>query len=183
MHIEMQSKESTQKNQHDWHSEWIEIGQIAGAHGIKGEVKVQTFSRHPKDVLQYDQWWLMFEHPEPFLIEEGRVSKNHQVVVRFKKVKDRNQAETLKGVMVVVKASQLPKLPEGEYYWRDVMGLKVVNQNDEVLGKVTKIHETGANDVLQIDGNEERLIPWVDQFVKRIDLENGIIRVDWEDVE
>ena len=93
---------------------------------------------------------------------------------------DRNAAEKLKGLLVAVPRSSLPKQDGDEYYWSDLIGLTVINEAGEPMGKVTNLLETGANDVLCVQGNDsEILIPFVASAIRQVDLKTGTIRVDW----
>jgi len=95
-------------------------------------------------------------------------------------VDDRDGAEALRGLQVAVPRSELPEAGEDEYYWSDLIGLSVVNQQGVVLGKVTELMETGANDVLVVEGEHgQRLIPFVGQFVLNVNLAEASISVDW----
>jgi len=93
----------------------------------------------------------------------------------------REQAATLVGSQIFVSRDQLPATAEDEYYWSDLEGLEVKTTSGELLGRVEKLMETGANDVLVIRGNREHLVPFVPgQYVKHVDLEGGMIEVDWD---
>jgi 16S rRNA processing protein RimM len=94
---------------------------------------------------------------------------------------DREQAATLVGVQIFVRRDQLPTTEKDEYYWSDLEGLEVKTTKGELLGRVEKLMETGANDVLVIRGNREHLVPFIQgQYVTRVDLEDGMIEVDWD---
>jgi 16S rRNA processing protein RimM len=92
---------------------------------------------------------------------------------------DRDAATALRGKEVAVPRAALPAAKENEFYWADLFGLKVVNVVGEELGVVVRIFETGANDVLVVRGERERLIPFVAAVIQKVDLASGIIRVDW----
>ena len=103
------------------------------------------------------------------------------VVARLVGCDDRDQAQSLMGYEIGVYRDQLPETEPGEYYWNDLKGLKVVTLQGESLGIVDHLIETGANDVLVVKGERERLIPFVqDQVVTKVDLDNGEIQVDWD---
>jgi 16S rRNA processing protein RimM len=119
-------------------------------------------------------------------LEEGR-RQGQGIVVRLKGINDRNLASTYSGAEIRVRTAELPELPEGEYYWHQLEGLSVVTQNDECLGKVHHLMETGANDVLVVRATadsidqRERLIPYLpDQVLKEVDLNAARIVVDWD---
>lgn len=112
--------------------------------------------------------------------EQGR-AHGKGVVARLADCTDRDQAQRLIGYEIGIHLDQLPSLPPGEYYWKDLIGLQVVNADGDDFGKVENLLETGANDVLVVKGDRERLIPFVmKQVIVEVDLAEGRIRVDWD---
>ena len=104
------------------------------------------------------------------------------MIAKLHGVDDRQAALDLMQTMIAVSRKDLPELENGEYYWHDLIGLTVIDQQQTTLGTVKTILETGANDVLEVTGDRRRLIPWVnDIYVKSIDLASGVIQVDWQD--
>ena len=113
-------------------------------------------------------------------LAEGR-RQGKGLVARISGIGDRDQAAGLVGEDIAILRSQLPEAVDGDFYWVDLIGLEVVNEDDVSLGKVSKLIETGANAVLVVDGERERLIPFIKgAVVKAVDLDSGTIRVDWE---
>ena len=106
--------------------------------------------------------------------------------IRDRQCPDRDSATALVGREIAVTRQQLPALDEGDYYWRDLLGLQVINLDDVTLGTVANLMETGANDVLVVESHsdgerQERLIPYIrEQVIRHVDLEQGVIRVDWD---
>jgi 16S rRNA processing protein RimM len=130
-------------------------------------------------ILKY-QPWLLGEEGEPVKIVDGR-KQGKGVAALLPGFEDREQAATLVGKQIFVGRDQLPAAGKDEYYWSDLEGLEVKTTKGELLGRVEKLMETGANDVLVIRGNREHLVPFVQgQYVTRVDLENGMIEVDWD---
>ena len=124
--------------------------------------------------------WLLGEQKSPVKIIDGR-KQGKGLVALLPGFEDREQAITLVGQEIFVERDQLPPTVEGEYYWADLEGLEVHTTNGDVLGRVDRLMETGANDVLVIRGEREHLVPFVQgQYVKRVDLEGGLIEVDWD---
>ncbi len=103
-------------------------------------------------------------------------------VARLSGIDDRNAAVEIRGSLVGVPASSFPPPDPGEYYWRDLIGLRVVNSDGTLFGTVERLIETGAHDVLVVKGERERLIPFVERFVTGVVREDGLLRVDWEDI-
>lgn len=161
-------------------SEPIVIGRISGAFGVAGRVKVQAYTRDRDGVLVYDQWligqngrWL------PYELEAGRI-QGKSVVAKLAACDTRDDAERLVGAQIGVMPHQLDPLEEGDYYWYQLLGLEVHSLTGDCLGTVDRLMETGANDVLVVSGDRERLIPYIESVVKRVDLEERRITVDWE---
>ena len=103
------------------------------------------------------------------------------LVAKLDGVVDRDQAAALMDFTVSVDRGQLPENPDGTYYWADLVGLTVTTQQGQQLGTVDYMMETGANDVMVVAGDRERLIPFVlGQVVAKVDLESGLILVDWD---
>jgi len=102
------------------------------------------------------------------------------VLARIEGCTDREAAAALKGAEVAIPRHLLPDNREGEYYWSDLLGMEVVNRRGEHLGRVAKVLETGANNVLVLEGEQELLVPFVDSVILAVDLAGGRLMVDWE---
>jgi len=130
-------------------------------------------------ILAY-QPWLLGEDKRPVNIVDGR-KQGKGLVALLPGYDERELAATLVGQQIFVSREQLPPTAENEYYWSELEGLEVHTVKGELLGRVEKLMETGANDVLVIRGQREHLVPFVQgQYVKHVDLENGLIEVDWD---
>ena len=169
-------------------AEMVLLGRITGAYGIKGWVKVYSYTQPMQAIADYDTWYLRPPGGEAWRPVRLKQGKRHAktVVAQLEACDDRNQAESLAGQEIAIRAEQLPALEaEDEFYWRDLIGLRVINAEDVELGVVEGLMETGANDVLvvvtHIDGRRrERLIPWIfGQAIVAVDTGAGVIRVDW----
>ena len=159
--------------------EQLALGYISAVHGIKGWVKVHSWTRPMEAILDY-QPWLLGEDKRPVKIADGR-KQGKGLAALLPGFKDREQAATLVGLQIFVRRDQLPATDEDEYYWSDLEGLGVHTTKGEVLGRVERLMETGANDVLVIRGEREHLVPFIQgQYVTRVDLEAGLIEVDWD---
>jgi 16S rRNA processing protein RimM len=132
-----------------------------------------------ENLLRYRSWWL--GNSERWEEQEVTQSRVHgaAILAQLAGCEDRDTAAALRGKRVAVPRSALPAAGENEYYWTDLLGLKVANVPGEELGVVVRILETGANDVLVVSGERERLIPFIAEVLREVDLANGIIRVDW----
>ncbi len=167
----------------------LEIGRITGPYGIKGWLKIHSYTEPLENFLSYGRWHLKRRGGyEPVEFDDGRLH-GKGLVAHLKGVDDRTLAESYRGLTVAIPEDALPQLEDGDYYWRDLQGLKVLCQDGEeqvLLGVVDHLIETGANDVLVVTGCDgsvdqvERLIPYLPgDTVTRVDLEAGIIEVDW----
>ena len=161
--------------------ERLVIGRVSGSYGVRGWVKIHSFTEPRENILAYGEIQLGRDGcwRDATLAEGRRQGKG--LVARISGIGDRDQAAGLVGEDIAILRSQLPEAVDGDFYWVDLIGLEVVNEDDVSLGKVSKLIETGANDVLVVDGERERLIPFIrESVVKAVDLDSGTIRVDWE---
>lgn len=159
----------------------IEIGHIIGAHGVRGQVKVFSQTSPRENILTYSPW-LIDQSGRQYLTDVSGKRQGKNVIASLAEVVDRNAAEALSGAKIMIRREQLPELDQGEYYWSQLIGLQVVNQEGVHLGQVDQMMETGANDVLVVQGDRERLIPYViEDVIKSIDLEQQQINVDWKE--
>lgn len=160
--------------------DYVILGRISGIYGVQGWVKVYSETRVRADILGYEQWWL--RRPggwQKVRLIEGRM-QGEGVIARLEGVNDRDAARGLIGTEIAVHRHELPPAKPGEYFWSDLEGLKVVNLDGVVLGTVSHLFETGANDVLVVAGERERLIPFTRDAVKEVDLAGRTLRVDWD---
>lgn len=171
-------------------SNLIDVGRICGVFGVKGWVKVKSSTEPEDNIFSYSPWWLKTKHGvKAFeVVEYQRHSAG--LVVHLKDVDDRDLAQTLNLSNVSIERQQLKELPDGDFYWHQLIGLRVATTfNGELkdLGVVASVLETGANDVLVIkpdDGSvddKERLVPYiVDNYVVSVNLDEQQIIVDWD---
>lgn len=158
----------------------VSLGKIVGLFGVRGWLKVYSETRPREGILQYNPWQVCVAGVwREMKLGEGR-RQGPGVVVRFEGIDERSAAAELVGAEVAVRLEQLPAPVTGEYYWAQLEGLKVVNREGVDLGAVSHLFETGANDVLVVRGERERLIPFTRHAIDKVDLEGGVIRVDWD---
>lgn len=165
----------------------IQLGRINAAYGLKGWVRVFSYTDPVEQIVNYSPWQLR-KSEENFLaqVDKGKLH-GKGVIVLLEGFEGRDQAESLIGHEIWIDRARLPALEPGEYYWNHLEGLKVVNESGVSLGKVDHLMETGANDVLVVKpdtgsiDDRERLIPFVvDDVVKEVNLESAVIVVSWE---
>jgi 16S rRNA processing protein RimM len=158
------------------------IGRISGLYGVRGWVKVFSYTSPITNILNYSPWQLC-QHGQwrTLSVCEGR-AHGKGIIARLESIPDRDEAARLLGAEIAVNREQLPPAPEGEYYWTDLIGLTVINREGVTLGQVDHLLETGANDVLVVKGERERLIPFLlELVVLEVDLAQRMLRVDWEE--
>jgi 16S rRNA processing protein RimM len=155
------------------------MGRIVAPYGVRGWIKVRPQTESTDGLLGYRTWWLGKQGEwNSYQLLEGRVHGT-DVVARLEGVADRDRAARLRGCDVAVPRSELPPAPAGEYYWADLIGLEVVNREGVRLGQIAEVFATGANDVLVVRGERERLIPFVEAVVVDVDLEGALLTLDW----
>jgi len=185
-------------------AECVLLGKLVGVWGVKGWLKVFSYTRPRQDIGQYKQWLLVTPAPAPLRKKKSQsaTAESKKVVAKVATVKKckvqgqnivatladvqyRDQAEAIVGLEVYIEKSQLKPLPEGEFYWSDMLNCQVVNEQGEDFGTVDSMLETGANDVLVVHAEEngakvERLIPYSPEIVLSLDINEKKIVVDWE---
>lgn len=170
----------------------VVMGRIVAPYGIFGWLKVQTSTESIDSLFDYPDWWLGREDNsthsgiknspwQKYTVETAKVH-NDTLLVKLKGVNDRDAALALKSKHVAVPREEFPEADEGEYYWSDLIGLNVTNQQGVVLGLVSDVFETGANDVIVIKDpkdSKERLLPFVDQTILDVNIADKTMLVDW----
>lgn len=160
----------------------ILVGRIHGAFGVRGELKLESFTEPAPTIFRYQPWTLRDAQGREREFEgaRGRVT-NKGLVATFPDIADRDAAEALRGTEIYVSRSVLPPPKPGEYYWVDLEGLRVVNTEGADFGTVSHLFSTGANDVLVARGERERMIPFLEpDYIKSVDFDAGVITVDWD---
>lgn len=161
-------------------NKYLELGQIVNVKGLKGEVKVNSFT---DDNTKFERIPKVFIKQKNNLtelkIEKVGYSKN-QVIIKFKNINTIEEAEKLRNSYIVVNREIFGELPEGVYYIADLIGLDVYTESDEYLGKVDDIFSTGSNDVYVVKDElgKQKLLPGIDEVIRKIDLKSGKIIVN-----
>ena len=160
----------------------ILLGRIVGAFGIRGQIKIESWTE-PRDAIFRYQPWILVDatgNERVFSGARGKESGKH-LVANFPDVDDRNVVEAMRGTDIYVLRSALPPPKAGEFYWIDLEGFRVVTVEGVDFGTVSHLFSTGSNDVLFIRGDRERMVPFVEpDFVKSVDFDAGLITVDWD---
>jgi 16S rRNA processing protein RimM len=159
----------------------IHVGKISGVFGIKGWVKVFSYTDDRDNILDYSPWILKKSGETKTLKVITGNTQGKAVVAQLESIQDRDQAASLMGWDIFISPEQLPKAANGEYYWSDLVGLQVENTEGVAFGAITGLLETGANDVIIVQGERERCIPFLQgQTIINIDLNASKMIVDWD---
>ena len=160
----------------------ILLGRIVGAFGVRGEIKLESWTEPRTAIFHYQPWILRNPAGQESTLTgaRGRQSGKHLVAV-FPDITDRDVVEAMYGTEVYVARSALPPPKPDEYYWVDLEGLQVRTVDGVELGRASHLFSTGSNDVLVVQGDRERMIPFVQpEFVVSVDFEANLIVVDWD---
>lgn len=164
------------------------VGRVVSVHGVKGWVKVFSYTDPLENILDYRPWYLSTDEGWEQVEVSAARGSGKRLIAHLGDCDDRDQArERFVGREIAIPREALPEPDEGEYYWRELIGLRVVLEDGRDLGVVSTLMETGANDVLVVRGDRhsldrrERLLPWVpDQVIRRVDRQAGTLTVDWD---
>ena len=157
----------------------VKLGHISGVHGIKGWIKIHSMTEPREAIFDY-QPWMVGESRKTLRIKEGKKQGKYMVVL-LEDILDRDQAESLRGQEIAVYRDQFSDLSDTEYYWTDLIGLKVSLVDGTELGTIADMLATGANDVMVVRGDKELLVPFVvGTYVTAVDLDQGLVTVDWD---
>jgi 16S rRNA processing protein RimM len=157
------------------------IGQINGLFGVQGWVKLFSYAHPRKNILSYQPWHIKVDGVWTTLdIVKGR-EQGKTIVAQLKDVDDREDSRRYIGVELYIEKSQLPQLAQGEYYWDELTGLEVINNQGIVLGTISYMVDTGANNVMVVNGKKEHWVPYIEPFLISIDMDKRQILVDWDE--
>tara|TARA_X000000368_G_C22878286_1_gene644115 strand:+ start:128 stop:643 length:516 start_codon:yes stop_codon:yes gene_type:complete len=163
------------------------VGKVSSPHGIKGWLKVISYTDPIENILSYKEWFIINEggSKKTFSIEDSRI-QGKKIIVKLDGIEDRDGAEDLNNKEILVSRIDLPKLEENTFYWNDLLDLSVLDQKGKQIGKVDSLFETGSNDVLVIvNENKERfLVPFImEEVIRKVDLVKEFISIDWPEIE
>lgn len=162
-------------------ADYIVVGKVGSTYGVQGWLKILSYTEWVNGILEYTPWYLGNEDNwQPIELIASR-EHGKGIIVKFLGYDNPEHARLLTGKTIAIMRSQLPVLKKDEYYWDDLKGLTVINQDGITLGKVIYLIETGSNDVLVVKGDKEHAIPYLpNDVIKSIDLEKHVMYVDWE---
>lgn len=165
----------------DTNNEWVVVGRFGRPHGIKGLITVVSFTEPRDNILRYPVWYAYINYQwQPLKLLRLEMN-NKFILAHVDGYLERDEAAHLTNVDIAIKREQLPALEQGEYYWHQLVGMQVVNQNGDMLGTVTEIMPTGSNDVLVVVGEKRHLIPYLPgKCVIEVNDSQRVITVDWD---
>ena len=176
----MKPKQKTQQKKNKT-SNHVVLGCFASAYGVRGWVRVNSYTTPKENLLNYPVWQTKHDKQiESIKISRSKFHSN-QLIIKIDGCDDRETAKTYTNCPIMINRTELPTLPENEYYWTDLIGLSVITKEGINLGRVDSLIETGSNDVLiVIDEEQERLLPYTNQVIISINLADKIMVVDWD---
>jgi len=159
---------------------FVVLGRIAGLHGVKGGLKVYSYTRPAEGILEYTPWYLDLGGAWQAVVRSDAYARQKRLIAYLEGFGDRDSATGLLGADIAVRRAQLRPLQVGEHYWVDLIGLEAYTPSGQHLGSVVGMLDTGANDVLIVRGKRDRLVPYVEGvYVLNVDLVNRRLALDW----
>lgn len=166
----------------------VVLGKLGSSYGIRGWLRVFSSTELAESIFDYQPWSIKQAGQWRQIEVESWKRHNQELVIKLKGVDDRDVANTLTNCEIVVDSAILPPLEDGDYYWKDLIGCRVITSQNYDLGTVVDMMETGSNDVLVVKANlkdafgaKERLVPFIDeQVIRKVDLSAQLIEVDWD---
>jgi len=157
----------------------VVLGQVGGAFGVQGWVRIQSYTDPPANILKYERWQLgragQWREVE---VEDGKVTAKG-VLAKLVGVETPEDARLATGSEIAVTREELPKPAPGEYYWSDLEGLAAFGQNDQPLGRIEEFRATPAGTVVVIRGERQHWVPFVKERIVAVDLDAGRVVFDW----
>ena len=162
--------------------EIVVMGKVLAPYGVNGWVKVYSFTEKLESFLTYKKLYLSKDQKNWLEINVKEIKLHgKKIIANFSEIADRTQAENYKNYLIGVPKDYLPQLNEDQHYWNDLIGFEVLNLQNVSFGLVNTYIETGANDVIVVKGDKERLIPYTSMTVLKIDTIKDKIIVDWDE--
>ncbi|MFC3874660.1 ribosome maturation factor RimM [Neisseria musculi] len=160
--------------------QWVAMGYIKGVFGVKGWLKIAADTEYADSLLDYSEWRLSKNGLHRNVILEAGKTANGELQVKLEGIDNRDEAFALRGHTIEIPREAFAPADEDEYYWADLVGMTVTNTEGITLGMVTNLMETGAHDVLVVEGGYGRkLIPFVSQYILTVTADSKTITADW----
>lgn len=173
---------TTKQHNSEVNQDWLVIGRFGRPHGIKGMITVLPFTEPRENILDYTQWHAHINNQwQPLNVLKTSIN-NKSILAQIEGYPEREQVAQLTNVDIAVNRNQLQPLNPDEYYWHELIGLQVINQEGTMMGMVSEIIPTGSNDVLIVTGDNQRhLIPYLpNDVILEVNLKKQLITVDWD---
>lgn len=160
----------------------VTLGRLGKTHGVLGWLRIISFTEPTENILTYAPWFINLGKGWQPLDEYQTKQQGSQLYIKFNGYDSPEKAKQLTNASIAVPRSQLPPLPAGEFYWTDLEGLRVINEQNIELGIIDHVFATGSNDVLVVkNAQQECLIPYLKQVVLAVNLDAKIMRVAWQE--
>ncbi len=163
-------------------SKRVIIGCLGAVHGVRGWLKIHSYTDPITNILEYPNWQIQHKNQwRPLDVEDSKIN-NNTILIKIRDINDRDIAKTYTNDLIAINREALPEPGENEYYWSDLIGLNVTNTAGIMLGKIVEMRDTGANDIIIIQGEKRRhLVPYLNHVIQSIDLDKQQMIVDWDD--
>lgn len=160
----------------------VAIGQVGAPYGVRGLVKINSFTEPPENVVRLTPWLIQQDGQWQTVTVEDLKPHGDKYVARLNACSSPEEAQHYTQQLIGIERHYLPALDKKHYYWADLIGLTVVNKDNMTLGTLDYMMETGSNDVMVVKGAKESVIPFImDDVVLTVDLPRGVITVDWDE--
>lgn len=158
------------------------IGRFGATHGVQGWLRIQSFTEPAENIIQYREHWLIHTKGQTHAIQLlDHRWQHHKLIGQIEGYDIKEQAAALTNQLIWMATEYLPALPADQHYWHELKGMSVINTNGINLGTIDHIMNTGANDIIVVRGDRERLLPYLPHVVTQIDREQNMMTVDWDE--
>lgn len=158
----------------------VTLGRLGAPHGVRGWLKVHSFTNPITNILNFPHWEIQHAGQWKTVKVLNARPQGKALVVQLEGIDDRDQAALHTNSLIRVARTELPDTEADEYYWNDLIGLSVTNLEEKKLGKIIEMRDTGANDVMIIEGDKRHLVPFLKHVIQSVDLQQGAMVVDWD---
>ena len=153
---------------------------MGATYGVKGWVKINSYTDPISNILNYSSWFLNHQGEWVSVAVDEVKTHGNGLIAKLAGIDDPETAKQYTNDPIAVPHDLLPELPSDEYYWDDLVGLNVTTSSGVTLGQIIEVRNTGANDVLIIEGDKRHLVPFIDHVIQSVDLHKRAMIVDWD---
>lgn len=166
----------------DFTSTHTVIGRFGATHGVQGWLRIQSFTDPAENIIQYRKYWQIHLKGQTRAIKLlNHRWQHHKLIGQIEQYDTKEQAAALTNQQIWLATEHLPDLPADQYYWHELRGMSVVTTTGINLGEIERLMNTGANDIIVVRGDRERLLPYLPHVVTQVDREQNIMTVDWDE--